>query len=298
MQKLAGANARVLLAVSGGPDSLAMLLLAYAAMPDRICAATVDHELRPEAAEEAVFVAALCSQLSIPHSILRPHTPITGNLQSSARAARYALLQAHTDAVGCDWIATAHHADDQLETVLMRIARGSGVDGLSGVRALQGCIIRPMLTFSKAELEEICAETGVVPVRDPSNGDDSFDRVKMRQWLAANPHPFDPHRAVRTATALADAAGALHWMTDALFQTHVTREDDSFIVNAADLPRELQRRLVLRILSQIQSDYVPRGDALDRALDTLADGGKQMLGDVQCEGGKIWRFRPAPQRRH
>jgi tRNA(Ile)-lysidine synthase len=298
VQKLAGDNARVLLAVSGGPDSLAMLLLAYAAMPDCVCAATVDHELRPEAADEAEFVAALCSQLSIAHRILRPSTAITGNLQSNARKARYALLQAHADATGCNWIATAHHADDQLETVLMRIARGSGVDGLSGVRALQGRIIRPMLAFTKNELEEICAKTGVAPVRDPSNKDDSFDRVKMRQWLAANSHPFDPNRAVRTATAFANAAEALEWMTDALFQTHVTREDDSFTFNTNDLPRELQRRLVLRILSQIQPDYVPRGDALDRAFDTLADGGKQLLGDVQCDGGKIWRFRLAPKRRH
>jgi tRNA(Ile)-lysidine synthase len=298
VQKLAGGNARLLLAVSGGPDSLAMLLLAHAAIPDRVCAATVDHGLRPEAAYEATLVAALCSQLSIPHSTLRPHTPITGNLQSSARTARYALLQAQADATGCDCIATAHHADDQLETVLMRIARGSGIDGLSGVRALQGRVIRPMLAFTKTQVEAICAETGVAPVRDPSNKDDSFDRVKMRQWLAANPHPFDPHRTVRTATALGDAAAALDWMTDALFQTHVTCDDGSFIVNANDLPRELQRRLVLRILSQIQSDYVPRGDTLDRALETLADGGKQLLGDVQCEGGKCWRFRPAPQRRH
>jgi tRNA(Ile)-lysidine synthase len=298
VQKLAGDNARLLLAVSGGPDSLAMLLLAYAAMQDRMCAATVDHELRPEAKKEAQFVAALCSQLSIPHSILRPATPIAGNLQSSARTARYALLQAHADATGCDCIATAHHADDQLETVLMRLARGSGVDGLSGVRDQQGRIIRPMLTFSKAELEEICAKTGVVPVRDPSNNDDSFDRVKMRHWLAESSHPFDPHRAVRTATALADASEALDWMTDALFQTHATRDDASIIVNAADLPNELKRRLLLRILSQIQLGYVPRGDALDRALDTLADGGKQLLGDVQCEGGKIWRFTLAPKRRH
>jgi tRNA(Ile)-lysidine synthase len=267
-------------------------------MPDRVYAATVDHELRPEAAEEAEFVAALCSQLLIPHRILRPPTPITGNLQSSARTARYALLQAHADATGCDWIATAHHADDQLETVLMRVARGSGVDGLSGVRALQGRIIRPMLTFSKAELEEICAKTGIVPVRDPSNNDDNFDRVKLRHWLAESSHPFDLNRAVRTATALADASDALDWMTGALFQTHVTRDDDSIIVNATDFPNELKRRLLLRILSQFQSDYVPRGDALDRALDTLADGGKQMLGEVQCEGGKIWRFTLAPKRRH
>ena len=298
VQKLAGDNARVLLAVSGGPDSLAMLLLAHAAMPARILAATVDHELRPEAAAEASFVAAVCGKLNIPHSTLRPSKAITGNLQSEARAVRYALLQTEADAAGCNWIATAHHADDQLETVLMRIARGSGIDGLAAVRARQGRIIRPMLGFTKSKLEEICALSGITPVLDPSNTNDSFDRVAMRQWLSSNTHPFDPHRAVRTATASADAAEALEWMADAVFETQVSRDGDSFALNAVDLPREIQRRILLRILNQIQPGYLPRGDAADRALDALNDGARQMLGDVLCEGGKTWRFCPAPQRQH
>lgn len=296
-QKLVGDEARVLLAVSGGPDSVAMLLLAHAAMPRRISAATVNHQLRPEAAAEADFVAALCEKLTIPHTVLRPSEPISGNLQSEARAVRYALLLSQADKAGCDWIATAHHADDQLETVLMRIARGSGIDGLAAVRARQGRIFRPMLSFAKRELEEICDLYGITPISDPSNSNDSFDRVAMRQWLASNPHPFDPHRAVRTATAFADASEALDWMTDALFQTHMSRADDGFAIDAGELPRELQRRMLLRILDQIQQGYVPRGDAADRALDTLNNGGQQMLGNVLCEGGVEWRFRPAPQRR-
>ena len=298
VQNLAGGNARLLLAVSGGPDSLVMLLLAHAAMPDRISAATVDHQLRQEAAVESEFVAGLCANLAIPHSILLPSKPIIGNLQSEARKVRYALLQTRADADGCNYIATAHHADDQLETLLMRIARGSGIDGLSGVRARQGRIIRPMLAFTKAELEDICAQTGVSPIRDPSNADNSFDRVAIRQWLASNPHPFDARRAVRTATAYADAAEALEWVTNSVFEAEVARDGDGYTFNAKDLPREIQRRLLLRILDQIQPDYVPRGDAADRALDTLNDGGRQMLGNVLCEGGSVWRFSPAPQRQH
>ena len=298
VQKLAGDNARMLLAVSGGPDSLAMLLLAHAAMPKRISAATVDHELRPEAADEAAFVAALCGKLDVHHATLRPSTSISGNLQSNARAARYALLHSQADADGCDWIATAHHADDQLETVLMRIARGSGIDGLAGVRARQGRIIRPMLAFTKTELEGICAQSGVTPVSDPSNSDDGFDRVAMRQWLAANPHPFEPQRAVRTASAFADVSEALDWATENVFKTQVSSNGDSLTVKANGLPREIQRRVLLRILDQIQPGYVPRGDAADRTLDMLTKGGRHMLGDILCEGGQTWRFRPAPQRQH
>lgn len=298
VQKLAGGGARTLLAVSGGPDSLAMLLLAHAAMPERISAATVDHQLRLEAADEAAFVAALCGKLNVPHAILRPSTPISGNLQSEARAVRYALLQKHADATGCERIATAHHADDQLETVLMRVARGSGIDGLAGVRAQQRRIIRPMLAFAKTELEEICKRAGVIPIIDPSNADDSFDRVAMRQWLASAPHPFDPHRAVRAANAFADVSDALEWMTDDVFETRVLRSGDSLTLAATKLPREIQRRLLLRILDQIQPGYVPRGDAADRALDTLNNGGRQMLGDVLCEGGELWHFRPAPKRQY
>ena len=273
-----------------------MLLLAHAAMPTRIFAATVDHGLRPEAADEAEFVAALCEKLEIPHMILRLSAPIIGNVQSAARAARYALLQNQADTDRCDFIVTAHHADDQLETVLMRIARGSGIDGLSAVRTQQGQIIRPMLAYTKPELEEICVQFGVTPIRDPSNCDDSFDRVAMRQWLASNPHPFDAHRAVRTATAFADAAEALEWAASRAWESCVTADGDSLILDSHSLPKEIQRRVLLRILDRIQPGYVPRGDALDRARDTLIKGGRQLLGDVQCEGGTLWRFRSAPRR--
>jgi tRNA(Ile)-lysidine synthase len=299
IEKLTGGDgARLLLAVSGGPDSLALLLLAHAAMPDRIVAATVDHGFRSEAAIEASFVATVCSAHSIPHATLRPEKPISGTLQANARAARYQLLQNHADANRCSWIATAHHADDQLETILMRIARGSGIDGLAAVRARQGQIIRPLLNFTKAELEAICAVAGIKPVRDPSNDNADFDRVAMRKWLEENRHPFDPLRAVRSASAFADASEALEWMTDRLFATSAAAEDKALVLDIAEIPNELRRRLLLRVLEQIEPGIAPRGDAVDRALIALGAGERMTLGNVLCEGGQQWSFRPAPKRRH
>src|SRR3569833_2120210 len=126
---------RLGLAVSGGPDSLALLLLAKAAIPERVEAATVDHGLRPESAREAAMVAELCAAYGIPHRILTVKVA-RGNLQDKARAARYAALGNWMAERGLSALATAHNADDQAETLLMRLNRGFGEDGHAGVRAL------------------------------------------------------------------------------------------------------------------------------------------------------------------
>lgn len=287
----------MLLAVSGGPDSLAMLLLAHAAIPETIEAATVDHQLRSEAAAEAEYVASVCARLRIPHSILRPEQPITGNLQSAARTARYALLEQQAKDRACGWIATAHHADDQLETVLMRIARGSGIDGLAAVREKQGHIIRPLLGYDKAELTVICRDCGLASLHDPSNDNSAFDRVAMRQWLTQTSHPFSAKRAVRSAQAFAETAEALDWMVANLATTHLTLADGEARLNAQGLPCELQRRLLLRAVQHVQPGCAPRGEAIVRALSALAAGEKLTLGNILCIGGSIWHFQPAPQRR-
>lgn len=298
LARLSGDNdARILLAVSGGPDSLALLILTYTVCPERIVAATVDHGLRPEAAAEAEFVAGLCAKAGIEHAILRPSEPITGNLQSAARGARYALLTDHAAAQNCAWIATAHHGDDQIETMLMRLARGSGVDGLSGVRACNGQIIRPLLDFTKAELEAICASAGIEPVRDPSNDDADFDRVAMRRWLAQGEHPFTPARTQRSATALADASEALGWMAEKLANERISAHAEGVKLDANGLPAELQRRLVLTALRTVDAEANPRGEAMDKLLTALQNGERVSSGAVDCLGGDIWRFRPAPPRR-
>ena len=195
---------RLGLAVSGGPDSLALLLLACTAFPKRIAVASVDHGTREAAAAECAFVARLCDEREVPHDTLTVAHMKPGNLQSSARAARYALLDDWRLRRNLDWIGTGHHADDQFETLLMRLARGSGIDGLSGVREVRGTVLRPLLGFRKTELEAIVAAHGIDPVRDPSNEDAAFDRVRIRAALDA----FGPANAdgPRRSAAALDAA--------------------------------------------------------------------------------------------
>lgn len=288
---------RVLCAVSGGPDSLALLLLLQQARPDRVVAATVDHCLRPESAEEAQYVQRICQEIGLPHVILTLTETISGNVQSSARAARYALLKQAAEQHDCAYIATAHHADDQLETILMRLARGSGVDGLSGIRSKNGNTLRPLLGFSKDELIAICANAGLVPVGDPSNENVDFERVAMRNWLASTQHPFRTSRAGRTASAMADASEALVWMTELLAHERVQRDADAVTCDASHVPHELKRRLLMHCLKLIEPELAPRGDAIDHLLAELSDRRTASMGNIKCEGGDNWRFTIAPPRR-
>jgi tRNA(Ile)-lysidine synthase len=286
------------LAVSGGPDSLAMLLIAHQAMPGRFRVATVDHQLRAEAADEAAFVGKICAERGIAHDILKPNQAITGNIQSAAREARYALLQEWATNHGIPWIATAHHADDQLETLLMRIARGSGVSGMSGIRARNGNIIRPLLEFCKADLIAICEAEGVQPCHDPSNDRAEFDRVRMRQWLAGAPDIFGPIAVNRTASAVADANAALEWSAEQLEEQHRTHAaDGSITLDINALPRELQRRLLVRALQALDPSLRTRGETIDRALLQLGRGERLTIGDILCSGGDIWRLEAAPPRK-
>lgn len=288
---------RILVAVSGGPDSVALLLLAHAARPGQIMAATVDHQLRPESADEAAYVAHICARLGINHAILTPEVPIEGNIQSSARATRYALLHHAAAEHACACIATAHHADDQLETILMRLARGSGVDGLSAIRPRNGNIIRPLLRFTKQELVGLCHSVGIETVSDPSNDNADFARVAMRQWLAQRDHPLRADRAARTADAIAQASDALAWMTDELAQVRVTRKDGAVYCDASGLPAELRRRLFLHSIALIDPLLEPRGDAVDRVLAKIDNGTSAMIGDILCRGDTCWHFTKAPARR-
>ena len=296
-QLAVGEDERIMLAVSGGPDSLALLLLAHHHAAGRMTAATVDHRIRPESADEAIYVGKICKQLDISHLVLSPAREIKGNIQSSARAARYALLESAADENGCSVIATAHHSDDQLETLLMRIARGSGVDGLASIRARNGRIVRPLLGFSKLELEEICADAGIEPVRDPSNDNPDFDRVAIRQWLAASNHPFRNERTNRTVRAITEAAEALAWVTDDLAAQRINKENKEIQLDSANIPHDLKRRLLLRCLSQLEPDLKPRGDAIDRLIMELGAGKTAMIGNILCRGGVKWTFSVAPPRR-
>jgi tRNA(Ile)-lysidine synthase len=273
-----------------------LLLLAHATLPGQIEAATVDHALRAGSAEEAMFVAAVCAAQGLPHTVLTPKTPITGNLQSAAREARYALLGEWADARGLDWIATAHHADDQLETLLMRLNRGSGVAGLAGVRARNGRIIRPLLGWRRAELRAIVSAAGIEAINDPSNRDDRFDRARMRKSLA-DAEWLDPLSASRSASALADAEAALAWTAKAYEARRVAAASGVVSLDPRGLPAELLRRLVLACLRRIAPEANPRGEDVERLILGLSEARVATLAGVKCTGGDFWLFASAPARR-
>nr|WP_243846806.1 tRNA lysidine(34) synthetase TilS [Sphingomonas japonica] len=297
---------RVLVAVSGGPDSVALLLLAHEVLGDRCHAATVDHGIRAAAAAEAAFVARLCDERGIAHRILTgpmpPRAGRTANLSARARAMRYALLERHLAECGGGWLATGHHADDQLETLVMRLNRGAGVAGLSGVRVRGGRIVRPLLGWRRAELVALVAQCGIKPVSDPSNADDRFDRARLRKELAGAGW-LDAGGWAASAAALADAEEALDFATDLLMQEHCDIDDVGVGFVAEGLPFELRRRLTARCLDHVQPHIDPRGDALVRLVRTLDAGGIATLGGVRARAGKTahgrpyWRFAAAPPRR-
>jgi len=290
-----GAPERLGLAVSGGPDSLALLLLGHAAYPGRIHAATVDHGLRPEAAAEAAFVAGLCGARGIPHAILRAGMVETANIQAAARAHRYALLIQWIGEIGAAFLATAHHLDDQAETLIMRLMRGAGLAGLSGIRPINLPLVRPLLGWRREELAPIVREAGIEPIADPSNQDARFDRARLRPRLAQADW-LKPEPLARSAGALAEAEAAMGWMVEQLRGERVAGTPEGFTLDPAGLPAELRRRLVLGIFAAMGRD-LPRGEAVTRLLATLADGGAATLVGVKCAGGRRWHFSPAPPRR-
>jgi tRNA(Ile)-lysidine synthase len=288
---------RLGLAVSGGSDSLALLVLGEAAFPGAVMAATIDHGLRPEAAEEAEFVASLCRRLNVPHEILRPPEPIAGNLQSSARRARYALLEQWRGDHGLDWILTAHHLDDQAETLLMRLNRGSGVGGLAAIRAVNGSVVRPLLGWRRAELEAIVARAGIAPIQDPSNEEERFDRVRMRRWLQTA-EGIDPQGLARSASALAEAEAALDWATERLWAERANESQDGLRLDINSIPAELRRRLVRRAIEKLSPGAEPRGDEIGRFIASLESSAMATLAGVKGKGGETWFFTLAPPRRN
>lgn len=296
-------EARIGIAVSGGPDSLALLFLAAAARPGQVEAATVDHALRDGSRAEAEMVASVCARLGVRHAILTVEWPekLATALQERAREARYALLGQWAKERCLDAVATAHHLDDQAETLIMRLNRGSGVRGLAGMRAaalVPGSgipLLRPLLGWRRAELEQIVTDAALEPVRDPSNADERFERVRVRQALATADW-LDPAALAASAAHLGEADEALDWVAESLALARVTDDSDALRVDAAGLPPELQRRLLKIAFARFHAPE-PRGAELTRAIAALGEGRIVTLSGLKLEGGRDWRLTRAPPRR-
>ena len=161
------------------------------------------------------------------------------------------------------WLATAHHADDAAETLLLRLARGAGNGGLAGIRPSRDLggvtLLRPLLAWHKVDLAAVVA--GCAVADDPSNRAERFDRTRARTLLAATPW-LDPARLAASAAHLADAEAALAWTADLAWRGRATVAEPTLIVDAAGLPHDLVRRLLLRAVTTL-ADATPRGAALE-----------------------------------
>jgi tRNA(Ile)-lysidine synthase len=285
-----------------------LLLLAVEVRPGHVEAATVEHGLRTEAVAEAEMVARLCETLDVPHSTLsvKWQTKPQSGLQERARTERYRLLGDWAEQRGLDAIATAHHLDDQAETLLMRLSRGAGTRGLGAMREDSPLpvpnsavrLIRPLLAWRRTELENVCRSAGVEAAQDPSNTDEQFERVRIRNALK-EAEWLDVEAVGRSASHLAAADEALEWATDKEWQSQVT-ETGALISYKPAAPREIRRRIVSRAVSSLATEGagdVLRGRELDQLVGTLADRGTATLRGVLCSGGYEWSFKPAPSRR-
>jgi len=261
---LRGAKA-VGLAVSGGADSLALMLFAARwrdaeAKTPALFVYSVDHGLRAEAAGEVAFVLAEAAKLGLPARGLRweGEKPATG-VQEVARAARYRLIGAAMRRDGAEMLATAHHLDDQAETVLMRLAHGSGLAGLRGMAPLaevEGVTVaRPLLGVSRAALAAVVREAGLIPVADPSNTDTHYERVRWREALPAfSTLGLDAGRLALFAARAGEAQEAIGWMAAATIGEQANAVAGGVSLPArvlAGLPRALLVEVLGRLLEQV-----------------------------------------------
>ena len=299
----------VALAVSGGADSTALLFLYHRAraldptLPPAVVV-SVDHRLRAEAAAEVAAVARRAVSLGLSHRALTwDEAAAGGNLQARAAAARRRLLLAATRERGADTLLLAHHADDQAETVLARLARGSGVVGLAAMAAWRDegdvAIVRPLLAIPKSRLIATLRAAGWDWIEDPSNRDERFLRARLR---AAGPVleelGLTRERLVETARVMARAAAALETLVDDLAARTVGTHPAGWAwIDRAGFgaaPAEIRLRLLARLARSVAgAEHAPRLDGLE-AIEAAALSGAarvvRTLAGVRFEvrGGRIW----------
>lgn len=290
-------------AVSGGSDSLALLyLLADIAKQHgfSLHVVTVDHGLRSEAADEAQTVKQQCAALSVGHDTLEWRGwEGQGNVQNAARAARYELIAQWAYSRNIQTVALGHTQNDQAETFLMRLARGSGVDGLSAmshVRHHSGlCWLRPLLDISRSDLRLFLADLGIKWIDDPSNKDTRFERIRARERLAVlEDLGITPSVLSQVACNMRSAREALMFQTAQFAENNTVVRAGALCVDWKALcgqPNEIQRRLIIAAVQWISgSVYPPRRNAVKAVQVAIKGVGTATLDGciLRLKRGKLW----------
>jgi tRNA(Ile)-lysidine synthase len=218
----------VLVAVSGGADSLALAFatdLEASKLAIRVAGVTVDHQLQPESSEQANKVV---NQLKIECHVAKVNVEVTDGLEASARRARYEALESIAKSEGAAAVFLGHTKDDQAETVLLGLARGSGARSLAGMALTNGLYVRPFLNNTRMQTLAACKELNLTPWNDPHNDDESFLRVKVRKNVLPNMErelgPGISDALVRSAHLLRDDADALDELAKDFWQNNSSLE--------------------------------------------------------------------------
>jgi tRNA(Ile)-lysidine synthase len=294
-------GARVLVGVSGGADSLCLLHLLHACGVD-VVAGYLDHQQRPEAADEADMVREFAALRGIPFVAGRADVPqmtrdLGMSLEEAGRHARYAFFRTASRQAECDLIATAHHLDDHVETVLFNLARGTGLAGLAGIPERRENIVRPLLPFSRAEIAAFVQEQGWTVVHDPSNEDLSFSRARIRHRVMPELEAINGEfrEAVARLSQIADSEnGFLDGMAAAGLETAEIRLNGELWWLAKDCEvcfdraalRRLPRVLLVRAIRLVAGILGARLDSLQT--ETIADGlASEPKGSASSDRGAV-----------
>ena len=282
--KLFPAESRLLLAVSGGADSLALLhIMAHlrSVYPLSLTVATLNHGLRPEAAEEVAFVQEMAAKWTIP--CVAGNVQLAGvGIEAAARKARYDFLAEVAQSTSSEYIVTAHQADDQTETILMHLLRGSGLQGLIGMKMIaplpyhpESRLIRPLLPFSRQSIEAYCAEHRLEAHQDSSNFDTSYRRNAIRHEIVPRLRQLNPQLDAALArlgeiAAAEDAFMQAEFKKRILpqmdFSEHVSMRRKAFL----SWHTAMQRRAILAALSHLNTN--PDFERIDSALELIQTG--------------------------
>ena len=286
---------RVLCAVSGGADSMYLLSRLLELAPARgftVLCAHFDHGMRESSKQDAAFVADWCAARGVPCFVGRGG--VSGG-EAEARAARYAFLNACADEHGCRWILTAHTADDHAETMLLQLARGTGLRGLGGIAPVSGRLLRPMLDVTRDEVEAYLAANGIPHAEDPTNASDAYARNRIRR------HVMPALRSVNEAFALHTVRTAALLREDEAFLASLAAE---FLQRQGTAPeiaalRNLARPVRARVFQQLagtplQQCHIEALHALcdgTEAAEAALPGGKRIV----REGGRLRLAGPEPE---
>lgn len=302
LDRLAGDMPAIGLAVSGGSDSVALMqIVADWANGRKVMVATVDHGLRRESAAEAKRVHRWAGALNLPHAtLLWQRESEAGNLMANARDARLRLLSGWAQRNGLSAVLLGHTADDQAETLLMRLGRGSGIDGLASMAEWRDAFgmrwLRPMLGAGRTELRDWLRARGTDWIDDPSNDNEDFDRIRVRKAIASL--NLDVSALARAATHIGEARDALSHYAAAATSDAVIARGRIILPRRAfsDTPAEIRRRIVVAACRWITgADYPPRRATLLHALQAINNGSRATLDGALIEpAGDEVRFSREP----